>query len=279
MSMTPEEYQAFIAQGASSAALKAPLVCPTPENSHPAPNRLCSPDGACGHGDAGCRRSDTILKWESENLGQYLPAELQWGARDLFFFYQDKLWYDKNVLEILIAEDLAVRAEDLISNTEYINFRNMFDVYAPGGTSQGAESLDQIRTMIGTNPNGLLKFVEETDNFFVFENPGLTLVTADNMDRATLDIVQASFQSSWRFDCFDPADCLYICNGKAYWTDLLRWGTFSLDILQLGISFTATDKLLFFPFTPLATADRDVINIGLAFYSADYNGNYSIVDL
>ena len=276
--MTPEEYQAFIAQGASSSALKAPLVSPTPENPNSAPNRLCSPDGMCGHGDAGCRRSDTILKWESENSEQYLPADLQWGARDLFFFHQDKLWYDKSYLETLIAEDLSTRSADLVSNTEYINFLDTFKVW-PTEDTIGADSLEEIRTMIGTRPQGLLTFIEETDNFFVFENPGLTLVTADTINKTTINIVNSCFQSSWRFDCFDPADCLYIHDGKAYWTDLLRWGSAKSDILQLGISLLNIDRLVFFPFTPLTAEQRDIISIGLAYHSAEYSGGYSIVDL
>jgi hypothetical protein len=276
--MTPEEYQAFIAQGSSSSALKAPLVSPTPENPNSAPNRLCSPDGMCGHGDAGCRRSDTILKWESENSGQYLPAELQWGARDLFFFHQDKLWYDKSYLETLIAEDLSTRSADLTSNAEYINFLDTFKVW-PTEDTIGADSLEEIRTMIGTRPQGLLTFIEETDNFFVFENPGLILVTASTISKATIDTVNSCFQSSWRFDCFDPADCLYTYNGKAYWTDLLRWGSANSDILQLGISLLNIDKLVFFPFNPLTTEQRDIISIGLAYHSAEYSGGYSIVDL
>jgi hypothetical protein len=278
MSMTPEEYQAFIAQGASSSALKAPLVSPTPENPNSAPNRLCSPDGMCGHGDAGCRRSDTILKWESENSGQYLPADLQWGARDLFFFHQDKLWYDKSYLETLIAEDLSARSEDLISNTEYINFLDTFKVW-PTENSIGANSLEEIRTMISTRPQGLLNFVEETNNFFVFENPGLTLITANNINKSILETIESSFQSSWRFDCFDPADCLYIHNGTAYWTDIIRVGSVSSDILQSGISLISSDTFMFFPFSPLTTEQREIISIGLAYFSSEYSGGYSIVDL
>lgn len=270
MSVTnPEEYQAFIAQGAASVELKKPLEVPTPVQSV---HRYCSDDGACGHSDdAGCRRTETMVKWEEET-GKILPAELSWGARDQFFFFEDKIYYYKPFLEKLLAEDATALAEDL-NDPAFSKFVSDMKALAPEYGNDPTTTLDNIRSLISKAPAGMPTFVSETANFFVFETPGEALVT--EITRDVLNAVQSSFTGEYRFSCFTIADALYVKDGKAYWTDVARWVSVTSNVLKQGISLNGK----FYPFGTLSEDSLAVVNLAGNFFAKDYQEPFSIVTL
>jgi hypothetical protein len=274
MSVTnPEEYRAFISQGAASVELKKPLVIPESNPDAVSLYRYCSDDGACGHSDdAGCRRTEIMIKWESENAGTLLPAGLAWGARDHFFFYEGKIYYYKPFLEKILAEDIKNNEEDR-KDPAFATYLNSIQPYAEEFGIDATTSLDDIRTLISSNPAGMLPFVAETDNFFVFETPGDQLVT--EITRDVLNAVQSSFTDEYRFAFFDPADTLYIKDGKAYWTDLMRWVRVTSDVLKQGISLNGK----FYPFGTLTDEARRIVTLAGQYYAKDYLEPFEIIEL
>ena len=270
MSVTnPEEYQEFIAKGAADPELKKPLVVPEVEVPEASPHRYCSDDGMCGHSDdAGCRRTETMVKWEEEN-NRILPADLAWGARDQFFFFEDRIYYYKPFLEKVLAEDVSNLAEDL-NNPAFVSFVTEMKNYAPEFANDATSSLDDVRSVIAKAPAGMPTFVTETANFMVFETPGNELVTEIN--RTVLDAVQATF-GDYRFSCFTIADALYLKDGKAYWTDLTRWVNITSDVLKQGISVNGD----FYPFGNLAGDSLAVVNLAGNYFAKDFDKPFSII--
>ena len=270
MSVTnPEEYRALIELGAADERLKQPLEVPVVEESEASPYRYCSDDGLCGHSDeAGCRRTETIIKWEEEN-GKLLPADLSWGARDQFFFFEDRIYYYKPFLEKLLAEDIANLKEDF-NNPEFVSFVTEMKNYAPEFANDTTASLDDIRSVIEKSPSGMPVFVTETTKFMVFETPGTELVTEIN--RTVLDAVRTTL-SDYRFSCFTIADCLYLKDGKAYWTDLTRWLNITSDVLKQGISVNGD----FYPFGELTGDSLTVVNLAGNYFAKDFGKPFSII--
>jgi hypothetical protein len=273
MSVTsPEEYQAFIAQGAASVELKKPLAIPEPTPEVESIYRYCSDDAQCGHSDeAGCRRSETMVKWEAEN-GRLLPADLSWGARDLFFFFEDKIYYYKPFIEKILSDDITNNEEDS-KTPEFANYISQLGSYADDLTADATKTLDDVRSVISAKPAGMLPFVTETENFFVFESPGTDLVT--EITRDVLNAVQTSFTSDYRFAFSDPADALYIKDGKAYWTDLVRWINANSEMMKQGITFDNK----FYPFGTLSSEARQIMTVVGEYYSKDYSTQFEIVEL
>ena len=271
MSVTnPEDYQAFIAQGAASVELKKPLQVPETDPTSASLHRYCSDDGACGHSDdAGCRRTETMIKWEEET-GKLLPAELTWGARDQFFFFEDKIYYYKPFLEKLLAEDVANTTEDL-KDPAFSKFVSDMKAFAPEYGNDPTTTLDDVRTLISKAPAGMPTFVEETASFFVFEAPGTELVT--EITRDVLNAVQSSFTSEYRFSCFTIADALYIKDGKAYWADVARWVSVTSDALKQGISLNGK----FYPFASLSGTALSAVNLAGNFFAKDFETPFAII--
>lgn len=269
MSVTsPEEYQAFIAQGAASVELKKPLTTPEPVSG--SIHRYCSDDAACGHSDdAGCRRTETMVKWEEET-GKLLPAELTWGARDQFFFFEDKIYYYKPFLEKLLAEDVINSAEDL-KDPAFSKFVSDMKAFVPEYGNDPTTSLDDIRSLISSAPAGMPAFVAETASFFIFEAPGDLLIT--EITRDVLNAVQSSFTGDYRFSCFTIADSLYIKDGKAYWTDIARWVAVSSEVLKQGVSLNGK----FYPFSTLSETALSAVNLAGNFFAKDFSTTFEII--
>jgi hypothetical protein len=273
MSVTdPEAYRAFISQGATSPELKKPLVISEDTSESNLLNRYCSDDGSCGHSnDAGCRRTETMIKWEEEN-DQLLPANLVWGARDQFFFFEDKIFYYKPYLEKILAEDANNLNEDN-TNPEFVKFLNDMQSLAPDYKASELNSLADIIELVKLGVPGIPKFINETLSFLIFESPGDTLVT--EITRDVLDAVNATFTSNYRFCSFTPADALYIKNGVAYWTDLTRVVSINSNSLKQGVSLNGK----FYPFGTLSADALTVINLAGNSFAKDYSVPFSIVTL
>jgi hypothetical protein len=269
----PEEYQQFIALGALDDRLKQPLIVSQEDPTSGSIYRYCSDDGMCGHSDeAGCRRSETIIRWEAEN-DRVLPADLHWGIRDQFFFFEDKIYYYKPFLEKTLLEDRQNR-EDALRDNEFLNLLNTVRNFIPNYEEETpVDSIEKIRLLAAAAPDGMPLFVEETDNFMVFESPGENLVT--EITRSVLDVVKNSFNGQYIYPPFENTDALYINESKAYWADITKWMKCNCSLTKKGISFRGK----FYPFDPLEEPALTLINLTGNFFSRDHNTEFEIISL
>ena len=199
-------------------------IRPSSQSSRGSEYRLCSHDGACGDGTAGCRRNDTILAFEAE-FNSFVSPELYWGALDQFFAQAGYIYYYKPYLEELIETRKARRAEDIADGTMTTHFNNIaevirgFDGYYPL-----VESLADVRAIIDRAPQGMPRFVAETPHFYQFEDVGTNLITSRyGFAKSVTDKMAAMFQTDFTVPFATQHDCFYERRGEVYWTDILRW--------------------------------------------------------
>jgi hypothetical protein len=253
----------------------------------PNPYRLCSSDHECGGGDAGCRRTDTLLTFEAEN-NVYVTGQEYWGPNDVFFVFDGKLYYEKKYINGLLAK----------RNADPQFLENLSATVDPNILTYNSRCKDvsELSTIIANKNNGMPTFIKETENFFIFEDPGLNddaLVTIDKIDRAMLDRIVNTFTGPNFPNKFVFDKYLYEVDGKLYFADLSHWKpcTEISDEFFFGLFVnqeTPTEKYpnaatecYFFPFNPNnLTADQQKrIEIGADFFASDINKKLVVVSL
>lgn len=280
----PIAYQALTALGAASPELKAPLIVPSVDTSGPSPYRLCSvgDHAECGPGDAGCRRTDTLLAWEAENPGTYVSASTFWGAGDQYFVENGVMYYYKPYLQTILTQ-LVQDFQSDTTNTNYTTIMAELITLVPEAnatllTTQYPTTLTAVRAIIDSAPSGMPTFIKETDNFYCFEDVGTAQVTADNITRETLSLIQSTFTSGYTLPYWSPCDALCLNNNKVYWTDLLRWANVSSPELRAGIVLVG-DNFSFYPYASLDTKGQQIINLAGNYLATEFNKPFTIVNL
>jgi hypothetical protein len=249
----------------------------------PDPNRLCSSDGTCGHGAGGCRRTDTILAWEAENEGQYLPGNLVWGPsdKDQFFHHDGSIWYYKPYL----LEKLDNRRSQLDIDKQdqnFLSFVESLKILDPNfNLENDVFTLDDVRAVISSQPAGMPVFVKETNNFFQFEDTGVEYITIDNISKDDLINLQSlSSGNNWA-SSFALCTGLIKVNNIVYNTNLLNWQTTSSDP-SVGIVFSNATDINFYSFaseTDLSSEVKQAILDCGNYFTSQLGKSFKIVYL
>jgi hypothetical protein len=199
-------------------------IRPSSKSSRGTPYRLCSHDGACGDGAAGCRRNDTILAFEAE-FNSFVSPELYWGAQDQFFAQAGYIYYYKPYLEVQINDRKQIRAEDIASGEMTGHYNRVAEIIRGfNGYYPLIESLADVRAMIDRAPMGMPKFVAETPHFYQFEDVGTNLITSRyGFSKPILKKLAEMFKTDYTVPFTTQHNCFYEKNGEVYWTDPLRW--------------------------------------------------------
>lgn len=244
----------------------------------PDPNRLCSEDMDCGLGDSVCRRSDTILAWESENPGTFLSPNLVWGARDQFFILDGTINYYKPYIQFLL-DDINQALQTDTSSTDFQQFITSLRAIVPEiDPTDCPHTFNEVMAIIESEPKGMPKFIKQTDNFLVFEDVTGELITETNIDAATLDLIAATFTSDYTLPYMDPCDTLYLKDGKVYWTDILRWCKPNSPSLRAGIILLG-DKYAYYPFGTLDQTTAELVNAYGPKFAEEYTKSFEIITL
>ena len=234
-----------------------PVLPPVPEHlavatydiSRDNHSRLCSADGACGHGEGGCHRTEVILSWEAENK-EYLPGNLVWGAdpKDQFFVFNGHIWYYKPWLDTkLQVRKTGIDADK--TDQGFLSLVQKLKAICPNfDINNEVLTLDNIKSVINSSPLGMPRFVGETEHFLQFEDVGSDYITIDNITKADLnDIKTSSVGPNWA-PPFVLHEGLIRHNNKVYNTDLLNWQTTSPDTQSYGIVLANDTDIRFYPF-------------------------------
>jgi hypothetical protein len=247
----------------------------------PADSRLCSHDGECGHGDAGCLRNDILIEWEKENPGQYVTGEENWNSADwrsLHFTIDGVTNHYKPSVQYYIDEDIKNIQSDS-EDAEFIAFLNSAkEIYSDFNTADQIRSLDDVKSLIADNPSGMPTFIKETDSFYQFEDVGSVQITADNITKEILTLIQTTFTDEWTLSSFDPVVDLYLKDDKVYLTNLSVWHNISNPAFRAGITLVG-ENFSFYPFAPLDDKTEQLVTLAGTFFAKFQNKTFSIVNL
>lgn len=195
----------------------------------PNPLRFHENDLVCGQqkcASSGCYINKVIAAWEAENPGHYLPYNLQFDHDYNFFFYDDKIFYFK---EKIFAIETLERMEQQPYLDRGIGDRETMDLLQIDPNAEWVT----IRQVLAAQPPGMPAFIQETDAFLVFEDPG-QLITTETMSSEILSVMQETF-SEYCPEFFDihHAKNLYTKNDQVYYTHLNGW--LKSHILNFGV--------------------------------------------
>jgi len=261
----PIAYKEFISKGSAHPDLKAPLVLPDPAMLVSGPTTILS-------------RINCISAWELENPGKELPEDLYWGPYNQYFVLDGVINYYKTTIQNQINDDIQ-NIQDDNKNADFINFLNLAQSIVPDfNHSRQTLNLNDIKYLINLNPSGMPIFINETPNFYCFQDVGTMKITADNITKDILNKVKKSFNSEWTISSFDPAVALYLQDNNVYWTNLATWCNISNPSLRAGITLIG-DNYSFYPFEPLDIKTQQLVELVGARYAKDYNKPFTIVNL
>lgn len=261
----------------------------------PSEHRLCSSDGACGHGVFGCRRTDTILAFEAE-FDTFVEDTMEWGMRDMFFRHENHVYYYKKYLQSFIDEDNEIfKKEGKDTPQEYNKIVDYLGYEVPSLLPTPIRDLDWIRNEVfAKNPPGLPKFVLETANFFQLEiecdNPSnVRHVSIDDLDRPTLDKIKKDISGDYNpflSSYFDSS--IYNFDGRYYCMDPFSYNYNPNSNGQIGIFLEPNEESLkyqnsvgnsyFFTFQRITPEQREfILNLGKLHTSPPEHPNDTII--
>lgn len=263
----------------------------------PNPHRLCSPDNECGHGDAGCRRTDTILAWEAENPGQYLPANLVWAVGDSYFVHDGKMFYDKKFLQEKFDKeyrDMLDQHMETGANCILADIESIDPSLVPVFNVSVHKDMEFVRKLIKARPSGLPPFIKETEKFFVFKDVTNAQVTAANITPEILQKIYNTFivSNPSNFYCFgyEPVTHLfshyYLSSDKYFFTDLNQWIECTTPeakrVAIMGLPLEYEDAIVFHPFqseSNLSDSERELLYFFGTQVSSETGKPFEIRDL
>jgi hypothetical protein len=253
------------------------IVPPSPQPSQDEtaanPNRLCSDENHCGEGDAGCRRTDTILVFEAE-FDTFVDAAMYWGARDQFFIHNGYMYFYKPLLQAGLDEDEANRKADA-KNKDDKNVMKALKKLMPSfdPDTDTPNTLADIRALIDKKPKCLPMFVAETPHFYQFVSVGTAQLTAADMTKENLTTIKNTYTD------FVPMpmtvhDSFYKNDTGIYWTDLLRLTSQQALIEKFhGVYVDQT----FYPFDILTDEQNAALDVFGQIFVADANAETFVV--
>lgn len=214
--------------------------------------RLCEYDE---DGQSGCRRTQTILALE-EDYNIFVSPEMRWGYWDLFCAHENLMFYDRNFLSYNMELEQGEMEED---TPEFHAIVEEVNQYA--GRPWVTYTEERLYDLIHSGVKGLPKFIPsmETERFYCCENVGTNMVTAQNITRHTLDIIQSSFTDDTNPFLMDVEGSIYIKGGKAYCTNPFVFNINPNAKLGIMLEDTVNEKMLFFPFKPLTEEQEDFV--------------------
>lgn len=268
---TSTEYQEFLALGARSPELLAPLVIPDPVPIVYTEDEL--------------RKIEAERAFETE-FGVTFTATPERGTS--FFKHDGYIYYYKPNLENVFSQDLQ-NIEKTISNTtqqaniakiqSYLGYTDKKDVI-------GSTSLVDIRAIINSAPAGMPPFVAETPNFYKFIDVCETAISIDDVTKELLDQIKATFtDEQYSVYYSNLAYGLYKKDNTLYFANLIGWkktpskkiGIFASPVDNTENYPAASNTSYFFPFNTLDKEGLDFVNT----FNAQDNlyGKITIVNL
>jgi hypothetical protein len=239
--------------------LGEPVAIPPSHVEDPAsPVRLCEYDVGA---QSGCRRTQIILALEAE-FDTFAHPEMEWGFADQLCRHEGFIYYNKAKLTWLFNDDARVKAEDaengLHENPDWITSRGYTDSYA--GYRLIENEAPNWHNTFDVKPAGFPTVTIETPQFYQCEDIlAGELVTAENITKEKLNIIQSSFTSDWHPLTNNLTNSLYILDGKAYCVDALSFENH--PAIKLGVSLTnAEGNVVFFAFSTLTTEQVNFVN-------------------
>lgn len=213
-------------------------------------DRLCEYDE---EGQSGCRRTQTMLAME-DIYGIHIHPEMRWGYWDLYCAHEELIYYDRQHLEWNIDED-SNESNDSVS----AELQHVIDF---AGSDWMEIDRDNLNTLVHSGNKALPRFIDVSERFYRFENPGAQLLTTENIDARRLEMCRIAFTQ----DDVNPLlgsleGSVYIRSGKAICTNLLAFS--HNPNAKLGIILQKPDdetKYYFYPFNKLTEDQEQFIN-------------------
>lgn len=215
-------------------------------------DRLCEYEE---EGISGCRRTQTMLALE-EQYETFVSPEMRWGYWDLFCEHNGLLYYDRNQLNDIIANDLASAEADVdnVELQEYIR-----DVNAKSGRTWYLYTKEKLDELVKSDTRGLPVYVDETDRFYRFEDVGVDMLTAQNMTKEKLDIIRETFTDDVNPLLMDLEGSIYFKDSQAYCTNFFLFNENPNAKLGAMIEDLEENVMKFFPFEPLTDDEKDFV--------------------
>ena len=251
---TSTEYQEFLAKGARSPELLAPLVIPEPVPV--------------------VYTEEELKKIEAERAFETafdvtFTSTPEWGQS--FFRHDGYIYYYKPYLEYVFSQDLQNIEEDLSNTTQQANIAKVqsFLGYANKKDVIGSTSLADIQAIIDLAPAGMPPFVAETANFYKFVDICETAITIDDVNKELLDQIKSTFTDNQYSVYYSNLGWgLYKKNGNLYFANLVHWkktpgkkiGIFVSPDQNTEKYPAASSTSYFFPFDTLNQDELDFVN-------------------
>jgi hypothetical protein len=238
----------------------APLT-PPPAHPVPDPNRLCSHDGACGKGDAGCYRSDIMIKLESE-FGFYVSGSNKWYHGSMIIAEGDYIYYYKPELQRILDQAKAAMSKLLAESPQAAAVQALW-METINSTAQNSVdiSLDEISSNIRSNIMGMPPFVAETASFYKFANICNEPFDISNVTGNTLAKIRQSFdpRCNTYMQAFDN-DVLYTDTTGTLYSLSVHWFTNKFPNMDFGCFINSNGKDIFYPFSALTPPQQNLID-------------------
>jgi hypothetical protein len=171
---------------------------------------------------------NTLQKDFKQDFDRILPTELEWDANLLFFWVDDNIYYYKPHLESSINGDFRRLIADRATTEKRQMAKDMAeDLPGWAGSPCGQQSISQIRRVINASPEGMPKFVQETENFFVFEMKTRKMITIANITPEIVDYIEQSFGEEFGPYYNNMARGMYIDGKQVYWTAIYNWAHYN----------------------------------------------------
>jgi hypothetical protein len=164
-----------------------------------------------------------------------LSDDLEWGVEEFFFWVNDYIYYHKPTLKQKIQVDIRWLIADR-KNKDKNSISTNHGNQLPGwtGRSCGQQSIEQVKRVINVAPEGMPKFIKETEHFFVFEMATRKHITIADMTPELIDKIENSFGNTFGPYYNNMAYGMYDGGDKVYWTMLNSWAHYTADLRIKG---------------------------------------------
>lgn len=252
------------------------ISIPASQDTNPATDyRLCEYND---EEQRNCRRTNTILALEAE-YDTFVSPEMFWGVYDLFCLHEGNTYYYKDWLRKNIELDNQVRANE---SADVQSSLSALSSYFSNSTVEPV-TFESLRNVFISQPSGFPDLVVETPQFFQCQDVGRDLITIDNLDRPTLNLIESTFTDDIHPLLADLTDRLIKKDEKIYCVDPFAFKNSSTG--KLGVMFNPsvsekydTSKVYFFPFKVLTNEQESAVR-NMCSVESEFKGEVVIVNL